>query len=115
LLARAFQHEIDHLHGKLFIDYLSFLKRRGVMARWEDLKEKYPSQRRVLAPERRRWRETEGTGTRAGDMRVLFWGTPDFATPALRALLGEGIDVVGVVTQPDKPQDVLAARSCRHP
>src|SRR5262245_753532 len=37
-------------------------------------------------------------------MRVLFWGTPDFAAPALRALLGEGIDVVGVVTQPDKPQ-----------
>jgi peptide deformylase len=48
LLARALQHEIDHLHGKLFIDYLSFLKRRGVMARWEDLKEKYPGQRRVL-------------------------------------------------------------------
>jgi peptide deformylase len=48
LLARAFQHEIDHLHGKLFIDYLSFLKRRGVMARWEDLKEKYPGQRRVF-------------------------------------------------------------------
>lgn len=48
LLARAFQHEIDHLHGKLFIDYLSFLKRRGVMARWESLKEKYPGQRRVL-------------------------------------------------------------------
>jgi len=37
-------------------------------------------------------------------MRVLFWGTPDFATPALRALLGEGFDVVAVVTQPDKPQ-----------
>jgi len=36
-------------------------------------------------------------------MRVLFWGTPAFATPALRALLGEGFDVVGVVTQPDKP------------
>lgn len=36
-------------------------------------------------------------------MRVLFWGTPAFATPALRALLGEGSDVVGVVTQPDKP------------
>ena len=48
LLARAFQHEIDPLHGKLFIDYLSFLKRRGVMARWEDMKDKYPSQRRVL-------------------------------------------------------------------
>ena len=37
-------------------------------------------------------------------MRVLFWGTPEFATPALRALLGEGIDVVAVITQPDKPQ-----------
>jgi len=36
-------------------------------------------------------------------MRVLFWGTPDFATPALRALIGEGFDVVGVVTQPDRP------------
>ncbi|GMV08893.1 MAG TPA: methionyl-tRNA formyltransferase [Gemmatimonadaceae bacterium] len=37
-------------------------------------------------------------------MRVLFWGTPEFATPPLRALLGEGYEVVGVVTQPDKPQ-----------
>lgn len=27
LLARAFQHEIDHLHGILFIDHLSRLKR----------------------------------------------------------------------------------------
>lgn len=36
-------------------------------------------------------------------MRVLYWGTPDFATSALRALLGEGFDVVGVVTQPDRP------------
>jgi methionyl-tRNA formyltransferase len=37
-------------------------------------------------------------------MRIVFWGTPEFATPALRALIGEGHDVVGVVTQPDKPQ-----------
>lgn len=37
-------------------------------------------------------------------MRVLFWGTPEFATPPLRALIGEGYDVVGVVTQPDRPQ-----------
>lgn len=35
-------------------------------------------------------------------MRVLFWGTPDFALPSLRALLGEGHHVVGVVTQPDR-------------
>ncbi|MDB4947928.1 MAG: Methionyl-tRNA formyltransferase [Gemmatimonadetes bacterium] len=36
-------------------------------------------------------------------MRVLFWGTPDFALPALRALGDEGHDLVGVVTQPDRP------------
>ncbi|MEO6526409.1 MAG: methionyl-tRNA formyltransferase [Gemmatimonadaceae bacterium] len=36
-------------------------------------------------------------------MRVLFWGTPEFATAPLRALLGEGFDVSAVVTQPDKP------------
>ncbi|MGH7618774.1 MAG: methionyl-tRNA formyltransferase, partial [Gemmatimonadaceae bacterium] len=36
-------------------------------------------------------------------MRVLFWGTPEFAAPPLRALIGEGFDVAGVVTQPDRP------------
>jgi methionyl-tRNA formyltransferase len=36
-------------------------------------------------------------------MRVLFWGTPAFAVPTLRALGEEGHDVVGVVTQPDRP------------
>jgi methionyl-tRNA formyltransferase len=36
-------------------------------------------------------------------VRVLFWGTPEFATAPLRALLGEGFDVAAVVTQPDKP------------
>jgi methionyl-tRNA formyltransferase len=36
-------------------------------------------------------------------LRVVFWGTPEFATAPLRALIGEGFDVVGVVTQPDKP------------
>ncbi len=37
-------------------------------------------------------------------MRVLFWGTPEFAAAPLLALIGEGYDVTGVVTQPDKPQ-----------
>lgn len=37
-------------------------------------------------------------------MRILFWGTPEFAVAPLRALLGEGHDVIGVVTQPDKPR-----------
>ena len=37
-------------------------------------------------------------------MRVAFFGTPDFAVPSLRALVGEGFDVVAVVTQPDAAQ-----------
>jgi methionyl-tRNA formyltransferase len=37
-------------------------------------------------------------------VRVVFWGTPEFAAPALRALVGEGFEVIAVVTQPDKPQ-----------
>lgn len=37
-------------------------------------------------------------------MRVVFFGTPDFAVPSLEALLGEGFDVAAVVTQPDQPQ-----------
>lgn len=36
-------------------------------------------------------------------MKVLFWGTPDFAVSSLLALDQEGFDVVGVVTQPDRP------------
>lgn len=34
LLARALQHEIDHLEGILFIDYLGTLKRRMVVREW---------------------------------------------------------------------------------
>lgn len=36
-------------------------------------------------------------------MRVMFWGTPEFAAPSLRALVGEGFEVCAVVTRPDKP------------
>ena len=38
LLARCLQHEIDHLHGKLFIDHLGLLKRRAATKKWEKLR-----------------------------------------------------------------------------
>lgn len=50
LLAVCLQHEIDHLNGKLFIDHLSFLKRRQALAAWEEEKDKYPGQLRILKP-----------------------------------------------------------------
>jgi len=36
-------------------------------------------------------------------MRIVFFGTPAFAVPSLRALLSGADPVVGVVCQPDKP------------
>ncbi|MFW6084526.1 MAG: methionyl-tRNA formyltransferase [Gemmatimonadota bacterium] len=36
-------------------------------------------------------------------MRIVFWGTPEFAVPSLRALQEEGHLVVAVVTMPDRP------------
>jgi peptide deformylase len=48
LLGRCFQHEIDHLHGTLFIDHLSFLKRRSTLALWEEEKHQYPGFIRIL-------------------------------------------------------------------
>jgi len=51
LLARCLQHEIDHLHGKLFLDYLSFLKRRAALAKWESMKKDFPQNVRKLPPD----------------------------------------------------------------
>ena len=42
LLARCIQHEIDHLDGKLFLDYLSVLKRTAALAKWKLEQGKYP-------------------------------------------------------------------------
>ena len=36
-------------------------------------------------------------------LKIIFAGTPDFAVPALQALCDKGYEVVGVLTQPDRP------------
>jgi len=36
-------------------------------------------------------------------LKIIFAGTPDFAVPALQALFDKGYEVVGVLTQPDRP------------
>ena len=51
LLGRCFQHEIDHLDGKLFIDYLSELKRKKALSEWAKAKELYPSYIRKVKTE----------------------------------------------------------------
>ena len=37
-------------------------------------------------------------------MRILFMGTPDFAEVSLRAIYNAGYDIIGVVTNQDKPK-----------
>ena len=36
-------------------------------------------------------------------LKIIFAGTPDFAVPALQVLYDKGHEVVGVLTQPDRP------------
>lgn len=38
-------------------------------------------------------------------MRIVFMGTPEFAVPSLKALVGAGHEICGVFTQPDKPKN----------
>ena len=51
LFGTCLQHEIDHLHGKLFLDHLSILKRRQAMREWDEEKDQYPELLRQLTPE----------------------------------------------------------------
>lgn len=37
-------------------------------------------------------------------MRIVFMGTPDFSVPTLESLIQSRHEVIGVVTQPDKPK-----------
>ena len=37
-------------------------------------------------------------------MRVVFMGTPDIAATCLKKIIGDGFNVVGVYTQPDRPK-----------
>ena len=65
LLARCLLHEIDHLDGKLFIDYLSPLKRRSVMSKWKKVQPDYPEFIRKVTAETRD--ETRKSGSRSSE------------------------------------------------
>ena len=56
LMARAIQHEIDHLDGILFLDHLSLIKRQMLLAKW----------RRERKDDAALTREVSGASTRSG-------------------------------------------------
>lgn len=69
LLARCIQHEVDHLHGKLFLDYLSVFKRRSALSQWEKLKKDYPGLiRKVIPGAEQKPRSAEHSSTAAGEV-----------------------------------------------
>jgi peptide deformylase len=50
LAARCVQHELDHLDGRLFIDYMSLIKRKFTARKWEKEALNYPGFIRKLEP-----------------------------------------------------------------
>lgn len=69
LLARCIQHEIDHLHGKLFLDYLGVFKRRSALSQWDKLKDKYPGLiRKVVAGAEQKPRSSGHSNSAAGEV-----------------------------------------------
>ena len=82
LLAVCIQHEMDHLVGKVFVDYLSPLKRARLSLEAQE----------------------EAEAGRVNGIRAGFAGTPEFAATALEALVDAGVTIPLVLTQPDRPQ-----------
>ncbi|WP_246940078.1 methionyl-tRNA formyltransferase [Bacillus pinisoli] len=37
-------------------------------------------------------------------LKIIFMGTPDFSVPVLQRIIKDGYEVIGVVTQPDRPK-----------
>ena len=70
------QHEMDHLQGKLFVDYLSPLKRQMV-------RKKLEKARKLAIKDRCRRRGLTGPSARCATrpVRLVFAGTPEFAVP----------------------------------
>ena len=92
MLARAIQHETDHLDGVLFIDRLDAEARAAATAALEEADGPgVPAYLPVPAARR------EGEPP----LRLLFAGTPAPAVPSLEALLASGHEVVAVLTRPD--------------
>ena len=113
LLAVCIQHEIDHLEGKLFVDYLSELKRQLIRRRLGKRASAAVHGKRISRVDARRVdaRRVDARRVDASSLslehgfpplRLGFAGTPEFAVPALDALRRSHA-IRAVFTQPDRP------------
>ena len=67
LAARCIQHELDHLDGKLFIDYMSLIKRKFTSRKWEKEAVNYPGFVRKLEPGKSRSHRVRSRATTSSD------------------------------------------------
>ena len=88
ILATCIQHEIDHLEGILFIDYLSKLKKDMIIKKL--VKQKKEINKIVL---------------RSMALKIIFMGTPDFAVPILQSINNSKHNILAVYTQPPKKKN----------
>ncbi len=72
LAARCVQHELDHLDGKLFIDYMSLIKRKFTARKWEKEAANYPGFIRKLEPGKRSSRRSRSREASANGAAVPF-------------------------------------------
>ncbi len=72
LAARCVQHELDHLDGKLFIDYMSLIKRKFTARKWEKEAANYPGFIRKLEPGKRSPRRSRSREASANGAAVPF-------------------------------------------
>lgn len=72
LAARCVQHELDHLDGKLFIDYMSLIKRKFTARKWEKEAANYPGFIRRLEPGKKRSRRSRSRETSAARADAPF-------------------------------------------
>ena len=81
LLATCIQHEMDHLEGILFIDYLSKLKKSMIIKKLSKNK-------------------SRSNSCLINVKKIIFMGTPMFAVPILKSLYQNGYEISVVYTQP---------------
>ena len=72
LAARCVQHELDHLDGKLFIDYMSLIKRKFTARKWEKEAANYPGFLRKLEPGKPRSRRSRSRELSSSSSEVPF-------------------------------------------
>ena len=103
LLAICIQHEIDHLNGKLFIDYLSPLKRNRLKKkiRKQRIEERHSeSSKRLLEKDK----SLNKNIVSHAKLKLAFAGTPELARIVLKSLIDTNQYNIGIVfTKPDRP------------